>query len=70
MEKTDLERLEDLEILAAHQAQMIDDLNDVIIEQSKAIADLRRRMDALGNRFTNLEDQMDADVPIDKPPHW
>lgn len=70
MDKPDDERLEDLEILAAHQAQMIDDLNDVIIEQSKAISDVRRRLDALGSRFSSLEDQMDSDVPIDKPPHW
>lgn len=70
MGKSDDTRLVDLEILAAHQAQMIDDLNEVIIEQSKAIAELRRRMDSLGNRFSSLEEQVDAEVPVDKPPHW
>lgn len=70
MGKSDDARLEDLEILAAHQAQMIDDLNEVIIEQGKAITEMRRRLDSLGNRFSSLEDQMDSTVPIDKPPHW
>lgn len=70
MAKTDDARLEDLEILAAHQAQMIDDLNEVVIEQGKIITELRRRLDSLGSRFSSLEDQMDGTVPIDKPPHW
>lgn len=70
MAKTDDARLEDLEILAAHQAQMIEDLNEVVIEQGKAITELRRRLDSLGTRFASLEDQMDGPVPIDKPPHW
>ena len=33
MAKSDSERLDDLEILAAHQAQLIDDLNEVVLEQ-------------------------------------
>lgn len=70
MSKTDTERLEDLEILAAHQSQMIDDLNEVVIEQGKVIGELRRKLEALSGRFSSLEDQMDGDVPIDKPPHW
>ena len=70
MAKTDSERLDDLEVLAAHQAQMLDDLNEVVIAQGDVIADLRRKLDVLARRFAGLEEQMRGAVPVDKPPHW
>ena len=70
MAKTDSERLDDLEVLAAHQAQMLDDLNEVVIAQGDVIADLRRKLDALARRFATLEEQVRGAAPVDKPPHW
>lgn len=70
MSKSDAERLDDLEILAAHQSRLIDELNDVIIEQGRIISDLRRRMEATTSRMQELEDNLGPDVPVDRPPHW
>ncbi|RKF07245.1 SlyX family protein [Oceaniradius stylonematis] len=70
MAKTDTERLDDLEILAAHQAQMIDDLNEVVVSQGEVIADLRRKLEVLARRFSEAEERMREAVPVDKPPHW
>ena len=70
MAKSDSERLDDLEILASHQAEMIDDLNEVIVSQGEVIADLRRKLEALARRFAKAEERWREAVPIDKPPHW
>jgi SlyX protein len=64
------ERISSLEISAAHQQQVIDDLNAVVIAQAGELASLRRRLDALTKRFLVVEEQIAPDVPIDKPPHW
>jgi SlyX protein len=70
MEKSENERLDDIEILVAHQSRMIDDLNDVIVAQNETIAELRRRLDRLMRQVEMLDDTVRTDVPVDKPPHW
>ncbi|QBK29420.1 MAG: SlyX family protein [Roseitalea porphyridii] len=70
MAKTDGERLDDLEILAAHQAQMLDDLNDVVVAQGEVIADLRRKLEVYARRLAETEERVRGTVPVDKPPHW
>lgn len=70
MERPETTRLDDLEILAAHQAQMLDDLNGVVIEQGRIIADLRRRVEALSNRIVEFESEASVSAPTQKPPHW
>ncbi|MEL6919825.1 MAG: SlyX family protein [Pseudomonadota bacterium] len=68
--KTVDERLDDLEILVAHQAQTIDELNEVLTAQADVIADLRRKLDVLTRRTAETESQIRDITPIDKPPHW
>lgn len=70
MSKSDAERLDDLEILAAHQVRTIDDLNEVVVEQGRIIAELRRRLDVLTKRFAETEAQLAEMAPAQKPPHW
>lgn len=70
MDRSETTRLDDLEILAAHQAQMLDDLNGVIVEQGKIIADLRRRVEALTSRIVEFEADANVSAPTQKPPHW
>ncbi|WP_051540854.1 SlyX family protein [Ahrensia sp. 13_GOM-1096m] len=70
MDRAETTRLDDLEILAAHQAQMLDDLNGVVVEQGKIIADLRRRVEALTGRIVEFESDASASAPTQKPPHW
>lgn len=70
MERPETTRLDDLEILAAHQAQMLEDLNSVVVDQGKVIADLRRRVEALTARIVEFEADANVSAPAQKPPHW
>ena len=70
MAKDEQTRLDDLEIMVAHQAKMLEEINDVTIEQSKVIADLRRKLEALAHRLGDLEADQNPANPNQKPPHW
>lgn len=64
------ERITDLEMLAAEQEKTIAELSDQISEQWKTIEALRRKLDALTDRFLVLEEQAAPDIPVTKPPHY
>ena len=64
------EHLTILEIRAAEQEKTIEELSGVIAEQWKTIENLRKKLDALTDRFQVLEEQTAPDVPVTKPPHW
>lgn len=64
------ERITGLEVLAAEQEKTIAELSDQIAEQWKTIEALRRKLDALADRFLVLEEQTAPDVPVTKPPHY
>ncbi|MDZ7823938.1 MAG: SlyX family protein [Ahrensia sp.] len=68
--KSELARLDDLEILAAHQARTLEDLNQVLIEQGRVIAELRRKVDMLTGRLEEYESGANDANPTQKPPHW
>ena len=70
MAKTETERLDDLEILAAHQAQLLEELNDVVSAQGEVIADLRRKLEVISRRLAEAEQRLAEAAPVDKPPHW
>lgn len=70
MSKSDAERIIDLERLAAEQEHVIGELSTEVAEQWKVIEGLRRKLDALTERFLTLEEQAAPDVPVTKPPHW
>lgn len=68
--KADGERLVDLEVLAAEQEKTIAELSGQITEQWKTIEELRRKLDALTDRFLTLEEQTAPEIPVTRPPHW
>lgn len=70
MTKGETERLEELEILATHQARALDDLNDTVVRQAAEIDRLGRIVEALVKRFQEVEDIVRPDTPVTKPPHW
>lgn len=65
-----VDRLTTLEIRAAEQEKIIEELSGQIAEQWTAIERMQRKLDALTGRFMALEEQSAPDVPITKPPHW
>lgn len=63
------ERLDRLEMHVAEQQQMLDDLSDVLAQQTKDIDRLRKRLEQSDDRIAELE----AGLPApgnDKPPHY
>ena len=64
------DRITDLEMLAADQEKTIAELSDQIADQWKTIEALRKKLDALTERFLVLEEQTAPDVPVTKPPHY
>ncbi|MET0576501.1 MAG: SlyX family protein [Mesorhizobium sp.] len=67
---TPAERLTTLEIRAAEQERTIEELSGQIAEQWKVIERQQKKIDALAERFLALEEQSQADIPVNKPPHW
>ncbi|MDX8457327.1 SlyX family protein [Mesorhizobium humile] len=64
------DRLTTLEIRAAEQEKIIEELSGQIAEQWKVIERMERKLAALTDRFLELEEQTASDVPVTKPPHW
>jgi SlyX protein len=63
-------RITDLEMLAAHQAQAIDDLSAMVAEQWKVIDAMRKRLDEMSERFQAVEENALGRPENVKPPHW
>ena len=64
------DRLTRLEILVTEQEKTIEELSGQIAEQWKVIEGMRRKLDALTDRFLVLEEQTAPDIPVTKPPHY
>jgi SlyX protein len=63
-------RMTTLEIRTAEQEKTIEELSGQIAEQWKTMEGLRKKLDALTERFLVLEEQAAPDVPVTTPPHW
>jgi SlyX protein len=59
-----------LEIRSAEQEKVIEELSGQIAEQWKVIERLQHKLDALTDRFLELEEQSAGEIPVTKPPHW
>jgi SlyX protein len=64
------ERMTRMETLVTEHEKTIDELSGQIAEQWKVIEGMRRKLDALTDRFLVLEEQTAPDVPVTKPPHY
>lgn len=62
------QRLTNLEIQIAHQAQMIDELNDTIVKQWAEIDELKKRLKAATMRLEQVEDALPDNAPAHQPP--
>lgn len=64
-------RIEALEMRAAHQDQVIEDLNAITTEQWTQIDVLKRQIEQLRDRIQELESNRDsARLPDPPPPHY
>ena len=68
------ERIERLEMEVAHQQRILDQLNEVVIEQSVDLLRLQRTIQQIGKRMEELALPARTAEPVDlaaeKPPHY
>ena len=64
------DRLTTLEIRAAEQEKVIEELSGQIAEQWKTIERMQGKLDALADRFLSLEEEARPEIPVTRPPHW
>lgn len=64
------DRLTRLEIIVTEQEKTIEELSGQIAEQWKTMEGMRKKLDALTDRFLMLEEQSAPDIPVTKPPHY
>ena len=64
-------RIEALEVRAAHQDRVIEDLNALVTEQWKQIDALAKQVERMADRLRRVEDNVPAaDAPDPPPPHY
>ncbi len=59
-----------LEEELAHVILANEELSNELIHCFNRIEQLERRVAMLESRFSSLEDNIDAPLPNEKPPHW
>ena len=62
---SDSERITELEIKVTHQERLLETLNQVIIDQAKAVAALKRTVEQL-----EANNQLPVGPGDEKPPHY
>lgn len=64
------DRITKLEEELAHTVISNEELSSELIHCSKRIEQLERKIAMLESRFSSLEDNVEAPLPNQKPPHW
>lgn len=64
------ERIVKLEMLAAEQERVVEELSAAIAGQWREIDRLRKALEALTGELRALEERAAGDTPVTKPPHW
>ncbi|GAB5506566.1 MAG: SlyX family protein [Rhizobiaceae bacterium] len=64
------ERIIRLEMLVAEQERTIAELSEQLSEQWSLTEKMRKKLDALTERFLTLEEQTAPETPVTKPPHY
>lgn len=63
-------RIEDLEVMVAHQARTIDELSEELTRAMRMIERLQHLTQALSERLGSVEDVALAKPGMEKPPHY
>lgn len=64
------ERIQDLEIMVAHQAQTVEELSEELRRAFETIERMQRSLKSLGHRFDALEEVATPGPENTKPPHY
>lgn len=63
------ERFVTLETKVAYQEKLLADLSDILAEQSRDIADLRRQLERMERAYRDAKDEKQT-LPHEPPPHY
>jgi SlyX protein len=69
-ERSELERIVDLEERLTYQQHLIDQLNEVVLTQSREIDRLGRELSGYVTAVERLAESVQGDLPHEKPPHY
>lgn len=64
------ERLEKIEIKLAYMEDFISQLQQVCVENTKTIENLRAENRLMAQKIKDMSDQMEGDIPNRRPPHY
>lgn len=66
------QRIDDLESQLAFQENTIDELNQLVIQQSNELTTFKRHLQLLASRLSQVRDEQSGNTPIvdEKPPHY
>lgn len=66
------QRIDDLESQLAFQENTIDELNQLVIQQSNELTTFKRHLQLLASRLSQVRDQQSESTTImdEKPPHY
>ena len=64
------DRITKLEEELTHVIISNEELSSELIHSAKRIEQLERKIIMLEGRFSAIEDNADAPIPNEKPPHW
>lgn len=64
------ERITELEMRVAELERVNEDLSAQLADQWKVVEAQRAKMDELIRRFLTVEQAVQPEIPVDKPPHW
>ena len=66
----DSQRITDLEERLTYQQHLIDQLNDVVLSQSRQLERLSRELAGYVTAVERLAQGVQGDLPHEKPPHY
>ncbi len=68
---SDLEnRITELEIKNSHQEDTIEQLNNIIFEQQKAIDNINRHLEQIQNKLNTIQETNSKEESEPPPPHY
>lgn len=66
----DEERITDLEIKVSYLEDFVNQLQEVVVEQSKEIAKLIAENKLITDKIREMSESLEGDIPNRKPPHY
>ncbi len=64
------DRITELEMRVAELERANEELSAQLADQWKVVESQRAKMDELIRRFLTVEQAVQPEIPVDKPPHW